>query len=230
MLTVDLTADIAIIGSGFGGSLTALIAQRLGLRPVLIERGTHPRFAIGESSTPIADLVLRSLAQRYDLPRLAPLSRYGSWRRTYPSVACGLKRGFSYFHHREGEAFAPREDHANELLVAANPDEEHSDTHWYRADVDHFFVREVQAAGIPYFDRTRIETLENGKEWRITARRVGDDSRRSICRKPFRLAFIAPATRADRGPRRRHCHHRIRVRGEPHGPNRSTPRTAPRVD
>ncbi len=168
---MDLTADIAIIGAGFGGSLTALIAQRLGLRPVLLERGTHPRFAIGESSTPIADLVLRSLAERYDLPRLTPLTRYGSWRRTYPMVACGLKRGFSYFYHPPGEAFVPRDDHANELLVAANAGEEHGDTHWYRADVDHFFVREVQAAGIPYLDRTRIESLENDKGWRIMARR-----------------------------------------------------------
>ncbi len=170
----NLDADVAIIGAGFGGSLTALICERIGLRPVLIERGTHPRFAIGESSTPVADLVLRSLAEKYDLPRLTPLTRYGSWRRTYPDVACGLKRGFSYFHHHAGEAFAPRDDHANELLVAANPDEEHGDTHWYRADVDHFFVREVQAAGIPFFDRTEIETIEDGHRWRLTARRDGE--------------------------------------------------------
>lgn len=168
---MNLSADVAIIGAGFGGSLTALICQRIGLRPVLIERGTHPRFAIGESSTPIADLVLRSLAEKYDLPRLTPLTRYGSWRRTYPDVACGLKRGFSYFHHRAGEPFAPRNDHANELLVAANADEEHGDTHWHRADVDHFFVGEVQAAGIPYFDRTQIKGIENGESWRITAHR-----------------------------------------------------------
>ncbi|MGH8596286.1 MAG: NAD(P)/FAD-dependent oxidoreductase, partial [Gammaproteobacteria bacterium] len=98
----------------------------------------------------------------------------GSWRRAYPDVACGLKRGFSYFHHRAGEAFVPQDDHSNELLVAANPDEEHGDTHWHRADVDHFFVREVQAAGIPYFDRTQIDNIENGEAWRITAERDGE--------------------------------------------------------
>lgn len=170
----ELNADVAIIGAGFGGSLTALICERIGLRPVLLERGTHPRFAIGESSTPIADLVLRSLAERYRLPRLTPLTSYGSWRRAYPDVACGLKRGFSYFHHHPGEPFTPRDDHANELLVAANPDEERGDTHWYRAHVDHFFVREVQAAGISYFDRTQIESIENGEAWQIKARRDGE--------------------------------------------------------
>jgi FADH2 O2-dependent halogenase len=178
----DLRADVAVIGAGFGGSLTALLCERIGLRPVLVERGAHPRFAIGESSTPIADLVLRRLSQKYDLPRLGPLTRYGSWKRSYAEVACGLKRGFSYFHHRAGEPFRPRADHANELLVAANPDDEHGDTHWYRADVDHFFVGEVQAASIPYLDQTDIESIAQDNEWRIVARR---GSQQIVIRTPF---------------------------------------------
>lgn len=44
--------DIAVIGSGFGGSLMGMIARRLGRSVVLLERGRHPRFSIGESSTP----------------------------------------------------------------------------------------------------------------------------------------------------------------------------------
>ncbi len=170
----DLTADVAIIGAGFGGSLTALLCQRIGLHPVLIERGTHPRFAIGESSTPVADLILGQLARRYDLPQLIPLTHYGSWKRTYPDVACGLKRGFSYFHHQRGEPFVPCADHANELLVTANPDAERGDTHWYRADVDHFFVRQILTCGIPYFDQTEIEDLSEGEPWHIRARRGGN--------------------------------------------------------
>ncbi|MCH8054407.1 MAG: tryptophan 7-halogenase, partial [Planctomycetes bacterium] len=190
MITVQ--ADVAIIGAGFGGSLTALLVERIGLKPVLIEQGSHPRFAIGESSTPLADLTLRALAERYDLPRLVPLTRYGSWRRTYPDVMRGLKRGFSYFHHQAGEPFVPCADHANELLVAASPDDEHADTHWLRADVDHFFVREVQAAGIDYFDRTTLEDIAAGAGaraagstgfaggltrsagWRLSGRRDGE--------------------------------------------------------
>ena len=190
MITVQ--ADVAIIGAGFGGSLTALLVERVGLKPVLIEQGSHPRFAIGESSTPLADLTLRALAEKYDLPRLVPLTRYGSWRRTYPDVMRGLKRGFSYFHHQAGEPFVHCADHANELLVAASPDDEHADTHWLRADVDHFFVREVQAAGIDYFDRTTLENVAAGAGaraagstgfaggltrsagWRLSGRRDGE--------------------------------------------------------
>ncbi|MCH7872859.1 MAG: FAD-dependent oxidoreductase [Planctomycetes bacterium] len=174
MSKTTLHADVAVIGAGFGGSLTALLCERIGLSVVLIERGAHPRFTIGESSTPMADLILADLAERYDLPRLAPLTKYGTWRRTYPGMTCGLKRGFSYFHHHAGEPFAPRSDHANELLVTASPNDEQSDTHWFRADVDHFFVSEVRSAGIPYFDRTEIERIREGETWHITARRGAD--------------------------------------------------------
>lgn len=170
-----MECDVAIIGSGFGGSLTALLCERIGLAPVLIERGTHPRFTIGESSTPLADLILAELVQRYGLPRLKPLTKYGTWRRAYPEVACGLKRGFSYFHHRANEPFRPQADHANELLVAASPTDELGDTHWFRADVDHFFVKEVQQQGIPYMDQTDIREIQSGDTMRITATRDGQE-------------------------------------------------------
>ena len=50
--------DLAIVGSGFAGTRLAMIARRLGLSVLMIERGRHPRFAIGESSTPLANLWL----------------------------------------------------------------------------------------------------------------------------------------------------------------------------
>src|SRR5712692_8636542 len=96
------TFDVAIVGSGFAGSLLALVARKLGRSVVLLERGTHPRFAIGESSSPLANLLLEEIADRYDLPRVRPLAKWGSWQRTYPEIGCGLKRGFSFFAHAEG--------------------------------------------------------------------------------------------------------------------------------
>src|SRR6185369_14797622 len=64
--------DIAILGAGFGGALTAMVARRLGFSVVLLERGSHPRFAIGESTSPLANLLLERIAVEYDLPRLLP--------------------------------------------------------------------------------------------------------------------------------------------------------------
>ena len=168
---IEVDADVAILGSGFAGSLTALILDRLGLRPVLIDRGAHPRFAIGESSTPIADMILRDLADRYDLPRLKPLSTYGTWQDTYPHLVAGRKRGFSYFHHQPGQPFEPDPEHANELLVAASSDDYYSDTHWLRADVDAFFANEVRRTGILFFENTEITTLHEEGTWRLVGQR-----------------------------------------------------------
>ncbi|TAN14546.1 MAG: FAD-dependent oxidoreductase, partial [Chitinophagaceae bacterium] len=94
--------DIVIAGSGFAGSLTALILRELGFKICLLEKSRHPRFAIGESSTPIADMILRDLSAKYHLPWLYPFSRYGSWQQSHPEIICGIKRGFSFFKHHPG--------------------------------------------------------------------------------------------------------------------------------
>ena len=151
--------DLAILGSGLGGSITALIAKQMGMNPVLIEKNSHPRFAIGESSTPQADIALANIADTYNLPRLKPLARYGTWKDTYPELACGPKRGFTYVHHPNIE---------NELLVAASPDGYNCDSQWYRADLDAFLVEEVQEANIDYFDNTNV-TLYQHEDWKLEA-------------------------------------------------------------
>lgn len=167
--------DIAILGSGFGGSLAALLVERIGLSAILLDRGSHPRFAIGESSTPIADAVLRQLARKYRLPRLEPLTTYGSWQATYPQLVCGLKRGFSYFQHDANKPFQVDPDHSNELLVEASNSDSQADTHWLRADVDGFLVSEVQEAGIPYVDRSELTVRPTDSGWRITGQRLGEE-------------------------------------------------------
>lgn len=157
--------DIVIAGAGFGGSLTALILKRLGFRVCLLEKGKHPRFTIGESSTPIADIILRNLSEKYDLPWLYPFSRYGTWQQSYPDIVCGLKRGFSFFKHHPGKEFTTDEHHSHELLVAASVSDELSDTNWLRADFDYFLVQKVIEAGIDYLDLSEIESCTRNKNW-----------------------------------------------------------------
>src|SRR5262245_60360022 len=150
-----------------------MIARRMGRSVGLIERGQHPRFAIGESSTPLANLLLESLAAKYDLPGIAPLSKWGTWQRAHPQIACGLKRGFTFYHHIAGRPWAGNRDRTNELLVAASPHDEIADTHWYRPDFDHFFVREAQKLGADYLDQTDLSNAhvsETGVELNATRR------------------------------------------------------------
>jgi tetracycline 7-halogenase / FADH2 O2-dependent halogenase len=157
--TPRIEVDVAVIGSGFAGSLMALVLRRLGRRVALIERDRHPRFAIGESSTPLANLLIEELAERYALPRIRPLSKWGTWRASYPDLGVGLKRGFSFFHHAAGST--PLAGHDRPLLVAASPHTAVADTHWYRPDVDAFLAREAEAAGVTYLDETAL----SGVEW-----------------------------------------------------------------
>jgi tetracycline 7-halogenase / FADH2 O2-dependent halogenase len=153
--------DIAIIGSGFAGSLMAMIARRLGHSVVLLERDRHPRFAIGESSTPLANLILEQLADRYDLPAIRPLSKWGTWQHTYPDLPCGLKRGFTFYSQRFDQRFAHDPvAHTGELLVAASPHNAIADTHWYRPALDQFLVTQAQSLGVTYLDEAIVTLLE----------------------------------------------------------------------
>lgn len=158
--------DIIIAGSGFSGTITALALHNSGFNICIVEKGKHPRFAIGESSTPIADMILRSLSQKYNLPWLSDFSRYGSWQQSHPEVVCGIKRGFSYFKHHPEKEFSTNANHDNELLVAASVNDTMSDTNWLRSDVDSFLVNKVKEYDIDYFDCTEITgAIRENKKW-----------------------------------------------------------------
>ena len=170
--------DIAVIGSGFAGSLFAMICRRLGFSVVLLEKGSHPRFAIGESTSPLSNLILEELSDRYHIPEIRPLSTYGTWKKTHAHLRCGSKRGFSFFAHTPGKRFADDASHQNQLLVAASPNADLGDMHWHRSDVDQFYMTLACQYGVTYFDNadvTSIESRQNGRE-RLTFARDGDDT------------------------------------------------------
>jgi FADH2 O2-dependent halogenase len=180
--------DIAVLGSGFAGTLLAIVCRRLGRSVVVIERGTHPRFAIGESSSPLANLLLEELCDRYSLSRVRPLSAWGTWQQSYPGIACGLKRGFTFYGHPLGHAFAGAADRSDQLLVAASPGDAVADTHWYRADFDAFLAGEARAEGAEFLDQMRLDSIrrENGG-FRLEGERAGG-------RVSLAARFVADAT------------------------------------
>lgn len=148
--------EVAVVGSGFAGSLLARVLALLGYHVVLIERGTHPRFALGESSTPLASLSLERLALRYGMDDCYRLATHGRWLAHLPTLRRGLKRGFTFYRHHPNEPFADRGLDSERLLVAASPDDAVADTHWLRADVDHHLVQRAVAAGVDYRDRVEL--------------------------------------------------------------------------
>ncbi len=171
--------DLAILGSGYAGSLLAMIAKKLGRSVLLLERGEHPRVVIGESSTPLSNLLLEDLANLYNLPFLLPLTKYGPWQRTHPDLACGLKRGFNFFAHNLTQPAThltpPAPVVTGRLLVAASPHNEIADTHWYRAHTDNFLVQQAQILGVHYLDHAHLETAtETPTGMRLEGHRHGE--------------------------------------------------------
>lgn len=157
---MNQSCEVAIVGSGFAGSLLARVLTGLGYDVVLLERGTHPRFAIGESSTPLANLSLERIGIRYGMADCYNLATHGRWLAHHPELRRGLKRGFTYYRHHPNQAFANRGLDSERLLVAASPHDSLSDSHWLRADVDHHFVKEAIAAGVDYRDRVELTGAE----------------------------------------------------------------------
>jgi tetracycline 7-halogenase / FADH2 O2-dependent halogenase len=171
---VQGACDIAVIGSGFAGSLIAMIARKQGRSVILLEKGKHPRFAIGESSTPLANLILEELCERYSLDAVRPLTKWGTWQRSEPALACGLKRGFTFFRHAYGQPFPDDDLHQQQLLVAASPNDAVADTHWFRADFDAFLVEQACKLGVTYLDEADLWGADfSGKRAVIQGRHQG---------------------------------------------------------
>ena len=168
--------DVAVVGSGFAGSILARVLAAAGRSVLLVERGRHPRFALGESSTPLAAIALERLARRLeelgaDGTDLRALAAAGRWRRHLDPPAgrgCqdrgrlgrGLKRGFTFYRHHPGVPYANSADNDARLLVAASPDNEIADNHWLRADVDHHLVRRAVAAGATLWQGWELTGIE----------------------------------------------------------------------
>src|ERR1051325_10227916 len=156
--------DVIIVGSGFAGSIMAMILRRLGQTVLILEKGKHPRFAIGESSTPMANLLLEELARKYELPDLATFSKWGTWQAAHPEIACGLKRGFTFYKHEFGSEvdFA---DRSQQLLVAASPHNRIADTHWYRPDFDAHMAQKPRELGAELIEQAQFELQQTDEGW-----------------------------------------------------------------
>ncbi len=167
--------DVAILGSGFAGSILARVLNKMGQRVSLIEKARHPRFALGESSTPLAALCLERLAHRYDLSDLFDLAAWGRWKKGLPQLRCGLKRGFSFYRHTAGRVFENTSKNDHRLLVAASPSDAVSDCQWLREDVDHFLVEKAVEEGVDFVDLVNLDRCARGPSgrWRLSGTRQG---------------------------------------------------------
>ena len=103
METEKIRYDIAIIGSGIGGSTLAAVLARQRLKVIVFEAGVHPKFAIGESMILETSEIMRALAEFYDVPELAYYSSENYVN--FIGTQHGVKRHFSFLYHTPGQPF-----------------------------------------------------------------------------------------------------------------------------
>jgi FADH2 O2-dependent halogenase len=163
--------DVLIVGSSFTGSLLGWILAKQGLAVTIVDKQRHPRFAIGESTTPTADFLLAHLADRWGLSELRPLAAWGDWQRAYPELRCGKKRGFVYYQHPLEKAHQDDASHSGSYLVAASAKDEWSDTQWLRSDVDAFLAQQAIKAGCCLQEGCEVVRIEHDDADRESAPR-----------------------------------------------------------
>lgn len=149
--------DVVILGSGLAGTLLGVILARHGVRTVLVEKGSHPRFAVGESTVPETTFHLEILSKRYDVPELGALKNFPSIQRSVTS-ACGVKRGFSFVHHREGEEQRP--EACSQFPTWGPPFG--PDVHLHRQDVDAWLLAAAIRRGADYRSRVALDGVDVG--------------------------------------------------------------------
>lgn len=145
-----IETDVVILGSGLAGSVAALCLVRQGLRVMILEKGKHPRFALGESTTTPSSLWLKVLAERFDAPELHNITTAEGIRR-HVGPTSGVKSNFGFLYHEEGaetptrswQAVIPQAEFSDEDLGAPQS----SEMHYFRQDIDAYLWSTAIGAG-----------------------------------------------------------------------------------
>lgn len=151
--------DVAILGSGIGGSMLACILARQGVSTLLLEGASHPRFTIGESLIPETGLRLRIVADKYGVPEIGWMGTFHQVR-NHVSSNCGVKRSFGFMYHRAGEENRPEE--INQFGTLAPP--VGPDSHLFRQDTDAFLAALSVKYGATFRSQTRISDITFGDD------------------------------------------------------------------
>ena len=145
--------DVAIIGSGIGGSTLAAVLARQGLKVIVFEAGVHPKFAIGESMILETSEAMRALAEFYDVPELAYYSSENYFN--YIGTQHGVKRHFSFLYHTPGQPQDVRQS-----LQAVIPKQPYGhEIHIYRQDSDSLLTSIAISYGATVLQSTPVKDI-----------------------------------------------------------------------
>jgi FADH2 O2-dependent halogenase len=146
--------DVAILGAGIAGSILASVLARNGAKVLLIDAGSHPKFAIGESTIPYTSVLMKVVSTRYRVPEIGNLAGFQTVRR-HVTGACGVKRNFGFVYHREGQRQRPSE--VNQFVI---PKMLHTENHFFRQDIDAYMMYAAAGYGAVVRQHTRVQDVD----------------------------------------------------------------------
>jgi FADH2 O2-dependent halogenase len=161
--------DVAILGSGIAGSMLGAILARQGARVLLLDRGEHPRFALGESTVPHTSMMMRILADRFRVPEIAHCSSFETLRQKV-TASCGIKRNFGFVYHRPGEPQRPEE--ATQSVIAEYP--HGPESHYFRQDIDAYLLYAAIRYGADSRQKIDVAEIEIDEKGVHLASRQGE--------------------------------------------------------
>ncbi|WP_431784151.1 NAD(P)/FAD-dependent oxidoreductase [Streptomyces chumphonensis] len=171
--------DVAVLGSGLAGSTLAACLAKNGAKVLILDAGSHPRFAIGESTIPYTSMMMRLVSERYGVPEIKWLTTFEATQAKI-STNCGVKRNFGFLYHRENAKQNPLE--TSEFPI---PKITHTENHFFRQDTDAWMLGVAVKYGAHVRQQTRVDDVEIDDEGVTVLAGSGD---------PVRVKFVVDAS------------------------------------
>lgn len=148
------TYDVIILGSGISGSVLGAIMASKGYRVIIVDGGTHPRFAIGESTIPQTSQVISMLAREHKIREFENIGLGApAGLRAQIGNSSGVKKSFGFCFHEAGKEFDPA--HGN-MYGNIWRDEQHL----FRQDVDAYLFHVAIGYGCEVRQNCMVSDVE----------------------------------------------------------------------
>ncbi|MBZ8180966.1 MAG: tryptophan 7-halogenase [Oscillatoria sp. PMC 1051.18] len=146
--------QVIILGSGMAGTILGTILAKNKVKVLIIDKGSHPKFTIGESTIPYTTQAIAGISDLFDIPELHPGVIGQKLERS-----CGVKKNVSFAYHHLGQ------EQQKDQITQANLDG--AELHFFRQDLDSYLLHLAIHYGAVVKQNCQISDIEfdsNGKD------------------------------------------------------------------